>query len=390
MNLYFFTEARLDRVNGDIWTSQGFSMILWQRYLVKFDHVYIMARVQHISEPSGDNLYKLDDSRVTVIDLPYYVGFNQYLGVRRKIQSIIRTFIKPGNAYICRVPGLIGSIAAFCLKRKGIPYGVEIVGDPWDALSPRGFKSRFARVFQLIGCLQLKKVVRNASSALYVTNYMLQQKYPVKDGVFTVGASNVVLKDDCYSSQPRLVSHSYGKKIKMLAIGSLEQMYKAPDVVLQALVLVKNRGYNPYLTWFGDGRYRLPMIKMAEELNLQDNVNFVGSVKQDTIREEFAKTDLFVHASRAEGLPRALVEAMAYGLPCIGSSIAGIPELLNSHALVKPDDIIGLADIMIKFITDNDFAQSEANRNWEESKKYHDTILTTRRLVFYDEIIRLS
>lgn len=390
MDLYFFTEGRLDRVNGEVWTSQGFSMTLWQRYLAKFDHVYIVARVQNVSEHTGGNLYKLEDSRVTVIDLPYYVGFNQYLSVRRKIQSIIKSFIKPGNAYICRVPGLIGSTAANCLKRKGIPYGIEIVGDPWDALSPRGFKSRLARVFQLFGTLQLKRIACNASSALYVTNYMLQRKYPVKEGVFTVGASNVVLKDNCYSSHPHLVSHSGTTKIKMLAIGSLEQMYKAPDVVLQALAIVKSKGYNPYLTWFGDGRYRIPMIKMAEDLNLQDNVNFAGSVKQDVIRSEFAKTDLFVHASRAEGLPRAVIEAMAYGLPCIGSSIAGIPELLNSHVLVEPDDIEGLADIIIKFILDIDFAQSEADRNWEEAKKYHDSILTSRRLAFYDELIRLS
>lgn len=390
MKLYFFTEGRLDRVNGEIWTSQGFSMALWQRYLAKFDHVYIIARVQNVSEHTGDNLYKLEDSRVTVLDLPYYVGFNQHIRVRRKIKSIIKSFIKPGNAYICRVPGLIGSIAATCLKRKCIPYGVEIVGDPWDALSPRGFKSRFARAFQLIGSLQLKRIAYNASSALYVTNYMLQQKYPVKKGVFTVGASNVVLKDNCYSSQPHSVSYSDTTKIKMLAIGSLEQMYKAPDIVLQALALVKAKGYNPYLTWFGDGKYRVSMIKLAEDLNLQDNVNFAGSVKQDFIREEFAKTDLFVHASRAEGLPRAVVEAMAYGLPCIGSSISGIPELLNSHALVKPDDIGGLANIMIKFIIDKDFAQSEADRNWAESKKYHDSILTSRRFAFYDELIRLS
>ena len=129
---------------------------------------------------------------------------------------------------------------------------------------------------------------------------------------------------------------------------------------------------------------------MAEELGLKDNVNFVGAVKQDVIRKEFEQTDLFVHASRAEGLPRAVIEAMAYGLPCIGSSVAGIPELLSAEAIIKPNDVNGLAEKMLHFITDKQFAQNEANKNWNESKKYHNDILTKRRLSFFDELIKLS
>jgi len=69
MNLYFFTESRFDRVNNEIWTSQGFSIALWQRYLSRFDHVYVVARVQNVPQHSGDNLFKLEDKRVSVIDL---------------------------------------------------------------------------------------------------------------------------------------------------------------------------------------------------------------------------------------------------------------------------------------------------------------------------------
>ena len=391
MNLYFFTESRFDSVNGEIWTSQGFSMALWQRYLGKFNHVYVAARLQNLSEHSSDNLFKLEDKRVSVIGLPYYIGLVPYLKAKGSIKKIINSFIHPGDAYICRVPGNIGTIAAECLKKKGIPYGLEVVGDPWESLSPQAFESPFARILQVVAKRQLQKITHNASAALYVTNHILQGKYPVKEGVFTTGASNVILRDDCYSAEPhKVVDREKNVQVRMLAVGTLAQLYKAPDVILKALAIVKSKGYNPFLTWFGDGRYRQPMIKMAEELGLKDNVNFVGAVKQDVIRKEFEQTDLFVHASRAEGLPRAVIEAMAYGLPCIGSSVAGIPELLSPEAIVKPNDVDRLAEKMLRFVENKQFAQSEANKNWDESKKYHNDILTERRLSFYDELIKQS
>lgn len=391
MNLYFFTESRFDSVNGEIWTSQGFSMALWQRYLGKFNHVYVAARLQNVSEHSSDNLFKLEDKRVSVIGLPYYIGLVPYLKAKGSIKKIINSFIHPGDAYICRVPGNIGTIAAECLKKKGIPYGLEVVGDPWESLSPQAFESPFARILQVVAKRQLQKITHNASAALYVTNHILQGKYPVKEGVFTTGASNVILRDDCYSAEPhKVVDREKNVQVRMLAVGTLAQLYKAPDVILKALAIVKSKGYNPFLTWFGDGRYRQPMIKMAEELGLKDNVNFVGAVKQDVIRKEFEQTDLFVHASRAEGLPRAVIEAMAYGLPCIGSSVAGIPELLSPEAIVKPNDVDRLAEKMLRFVENKQFAQSEANKNWDESKKYHNGILTERRLSFYDELIKQS
>ncbi len=391
MNLYFFTESRFDRVNNEIWTSQGFSMALWQRYLSRFDRVYVVARVHNVASRSGDNLFKLEDHRVSVIDLPYYIGLKPYLKVQSNIKKIIESFIHPGDAYICRVPGNIGTIAAKCLKSKGISYGLEVVGDPWESLSHQAFESPFARIFQIVGSHQLKQITRNASAALYVTSHILQNKYPVKKGVFAIGASNVILNDDCYSTEPHIVKPlEENSQIRMLSVGTLAQLYKAPDVILKALAIIKSRGYNPFLTWFGDGQYRPQIVELAEKLGLKDNVNFAGAVKQDIIRREFERTDIFVHASRAEGLPRAVIEAMAYGLPCIGSSVAGIPELLSAEAIVKPNDVDGLAEKMLYFINNSHFAQNEAIKNWKESKKYHNGILTKKRLLFYDELIKLS
>lgn len=390
MNLYFFTEVRLDRVDGVIWCPQAFSMALWQRYLEKFEHVFVICRVNHTNNHSNENLVKLDDDRVSVIDLPYYIGIFSYLKLKKVLKAEINSFIHLGDAYICRVPGLIGTLAVECLVKKNIPYGIEVVGNPWESLAQIS-NPVLSFVLKRIGKSQLMYIAKHSSAALYVTNYILQKEYPVKEGVFTTGASNVILNDNYYSKEPYHVDlHLSNRQIKILSVGSLAQMYKAPDIILKALAKIKEKGYNPYLTWFGDGKFKDDMIKLANDLGLEQNVNFAGTVKQDVIRQEFLNTDIFIHASRAEGLPRAVVEAMAYGLPCIGSSIAGIPELLDKKAIISPGSVAELAEKIHYFIKNPDFMQNEAIKNWHESKKYHNDILSKRRLDFYEELIEKS
>lgn len=390
MNLYFFTEVRFDRVDGTIWCPQAFSMALWQRYLERFEHVFIVCRVNHTNNHSSENLVKLDDDRVSVIDLPYYIGVFSYFKLKKVLKTKINSFIHIGDAYICRVPGLIGTLAVKCLVKKNIPYGIEVVGNPWESLAQLT-NPVLSFVLKRIGRSQLVYIAEHSSAALYVTNYILQKEYPVRKGIFTTGASNVILKDDYYSNKPSHVDPNLSnRQIRLLSVGSLAQMYKAPDVILKAVARIKEKGYNPYLTWFGDGKFKNDMIRLANDLGLEQNVNFAGTVKQDAIRQEFLNTDIFIHASRAEGLPRAVVEAMAYGLPCIGSAIAGVPELLDKRATVSPGSVVELSEKIDCFINNPDFMKNQAIKNWNESKKYHNDILTKRRLKFFDEVIEKS
>lgn len=391
MNLYFFTEARFDKVNGSIWTTPGFSMILWKRYLDKFEHVFVVARVNEANVHSTDNITELLSDRVTVICLPYYIGMIGYMKRKKAIKNVINNLAHRGDAYLCRVPGNIGTLAAQCLKQKEIPYALEIVGDPWESMSKQAYGSVLSPLLQRISRHQLQHLAKKASAALYVTNHILQNKYPVGNGVFSTGASNVVLNDDCFADEPKKVTtRKLTPPIRLLSVGTLSQLYKAPDVILKAVAILKNKGYQLYLTWYGDGQYKEPMKLMASKLGISDSVNFAGAVPQSVIREEFDRTTLFVHASRAEGLPRAVIEAMAWGLPCIGSSVAGIPELLNEKAIVKPNDAKGLATKIADFLDNPLLMDEQARKNWLEAKKYHNDILTDRRNVFYDEIIRIS
>jgi glycosyltransferase involved in cell wall biosynthesis len=101
------------------------------------------------------------------------------------------------------------------------------------------------------------------------------------------------------------------------------------------------------------------------------------------VQTELDHADLFIMPSRTEGLPRALLEAMARGLPCIGSAVGGIPELLPPEDLFPAGDPLALARKIQEVLADSAGMQRMATHNLKRASDYHETILRERRLAFY-------
>jgi glycosyltransferase involved in cell wall biosynthesis len=87
--------------------------------------------------------------------------------------------------------------------------------------------------------------------------------------------------------------------------------------------------------------------------------------------------------SRAEGLPRVIVEAMARALPCIASNVGGIPELLAAEDLVAPNNPQVLAAKIAEVLGDNARLSRMSARNLEKSQQFRPEILERRRTEFY-------
>ena len=96
--------------------------------------------------------------------------------------------------------------------------------------------------------------------------------------------------------------------------------------------------------------------------------------------------DLFVMPSRTEGLPRALLEAMAKGLPCVASRVGGIPELLSEEALVAPDDPAALAAAIARFAHTPALMDAEAQRNLAVAHHFDSSVLAPERARFVDAL----
>ena len=103
----------------------------------------------------------------------------------------------------------------------------------------------------------------------------------------------------------------------------------------------------------------------------------------EAVREQLDRADLFVLPSHQEGLPKAMVEAMARALPCIGSTVGGIPELLPPEDLVPPGDVAALASKIREVATNPDRMARMSARNLEKATEYRDEVLSEQRNEFY-------
>ena len=167
-------------------------------------------------------------------------------------------------------------------------------------------------------------------------------------------------------------------------------MYKAPDVVLNALSKVSEAGIKFHFTWFGDGKYRNSMIDLTKQLGLTECVSFPGNVSHDEIMSALKDCDILIHASIAEGLPRAAIEAMANAVPVIGTNVGGIPELLLPDATIRPKNVQALFD-KVRMFTDNpENMLKHAIHNLKKASEFEKSLLAKRRFEFYKTVKSLN
>ncbi len=141
-----------------------------------------------------------------------------------------------------------------------------------------------------------------------------------------------------------------------LQVSRLEKK-KGVDVTLQAFnKYVKESDRNARLVIAGDGPLRERLMQLAHALDLNERVSFLGSIGYQRYIELLQTADVFIHPSVTaddgdmEGLPTAICEAMACGLPVLATRHSGIPEVITDGEngyLAEERDVSGLYDRMI-------------------------------------------
>ncbi len=341
MDVVIAVEHRFARTpDGATWTSTVLARPHWSRYLRVFGRVTVLARVRDVParEPRWQ---RVDDGLVDVHPLPYYVGPREYLArsvsFRREVRAALAA--RAAEAVILRAPGMAASVAARALGSAGRPYGVEVIGDPFEVFAPGAVQHPLRPFLRWWSKRELRALCAGAASALYVTSSALQRRYPPsrKERIAAFAASDVELEPDAFAPASRPPRRG-AAPLRVVTVGTLEQLYKSPDVIIAAVARCAARGLGVELVIVGDGRYRGGLQDLARSLNVAGQVSFRGQVPSgDAVRRELDAADLFVLPSRTEGMPRALIEAMARGLPCLATPVGGIPELLPASDLVRPD-----------------------------------------------------
>jgi glycosyltransferase involved in cell wall biosynthesis len=370
----------------------------WSRYLEVFDEVVVLARVAlgNREKIAGQ---RADGPRVSFRALPDYTGPWQYFNVREQVRKIALEAIAECDAYVLRVPGIVSHMVWREVARLRRPYAVEALGDPWDALGPGSWAHLSRPIFRRVATRQMKRVCSEATALNYVTSEALQRRYPAPNSAYVSGFSDVALEGAQAPSEMLQQRHRRLRaspwqdskstdSFRIGFIGSFSRLYKAPDVLLRAAALTQSRGLNFVLSLVGAGRHLEQMKSLAITLGIADRTKFLGHLSPgNKIFDFLDSTDLFVIPSRAEGTPRALLEAMARGCPCIGSAVGGIPELLEPANLAMAGDPECLAKSILHAACDAEKLVSMSSRNWAKAREFNPETLQQKRKAFL-EVVR--
>ena len=185
--------------NGNIYSTTVYDYDFWKRYLQVFDEVLIFARLAETTQEQLDRSPTLGP-HVHFIALPSFTGPWQYLKNYYALNLIAKQALEEADAFILRVPGILGTLLWHSLRKRGIPYAVEVVGDPWDSLSPGSVKSILRPWIRQKAARDLGQQCRLAAVASYVTEYSLQKRYP--PGGWSIHFSDVRLPDGAIIEQP--------------------------------------------------------------------------------------------------------------------------------------------------------------------------------------------
>lgn len=370
--------------NGAVYNQGSLPSFVWDNYLAFFDTVTVYSRrgneEHRVTLSSKQNVtFYLTESYNSV-----GAFFLNYVKIRRELRSLFSSV----DVILVRLPSILGFIAGHLALKEGKKIIVEQVGSAYEAFASHGslLGNLIAPFSQIIN----KRIVEKSDYIVYVTETKLQKEYPVPLEPYKVLAlSDVVIEEIIELNEENVASRFQSSVFKIGLIGGFDTHYKGQDILLKAISrLPSDIKANIELYFIGKGSTNW-IIKLAENLNLANNVKTIRALPAGTMILEFLDTlSLYVQPSLTEGMPRALLEAMSRGCPVLGSRVGGIPDVVSHHLLHRGGDFVKLAiDIEILY-RDRDLLLREAYRSLGKIKPYLRENLNRKRFDFYRMIVK--
>lgn len=376
--------------SGNYYTDGSYSKEAWERYLSFSNKLSVIFRKEdkiYETQYAKQKFQYFDKERINFIRIPDLSdSIRSYLSIKKRMLNIqiIKQAVSNNDSLIARLPSSSGNTSIKLAKKHNKPYLIELVGCPWGALWNHSWKGKILAPFMWYAT---KRAVRDAPFVLYVTNEFLQNRYPSTGK--TINCSNVaisVLDESVLEARlDKINQMSKNEPIVLGTMGAVDVRYKGQEYIIQAIAELNKKGHNfEYCIVGGGDETRLHSI--ANKLGVTDKVVFKSSVSHEKVFDYLDNIDIYVQPSKTEGLPRALIEAMSRGCPCIGSNAGGIPELLDKAYIFKKGSVKEIVNALMRFDRGEMFKQSKIN--FEQSKRYEKEVIEARRNEFFKDFAR--
>ena len=358
------------------------SEVFHKLYFPYCTKLIVCERIKHTTEVTGLTEVRSDD--IDYMCPPYSPSsYSMYFINRRKYFKFIENLVKQVD-FVVERPGILGCAASKYAAKYKKPCICEVTGNYFDVFWYHSLSGKLLAPFRY---LDAKKTVRNSKYTIYVTQQYLQSKFP-SEGI-SVGISDVeiakmgdvVLKERI----EKINAYSDSTVYKMATIASVDAKLKGLIYALKAIKRLQRKGLQVIYYLIGEGNQTYLKTK-ALKYGISNQIVFTGSMPHNDVYDFLSEMDLYIQPSVTEGLPRAVVEAMSRALPCLGTNIGGIPELIPSEMLFKKKSVNQICSI-IEGLTKNSL-KKYATISFNRAKEFEQEKLKKKRDEFFNVFLR--
>ncbi|MCQ1535092.1 glycosyltransferase family 4 protein [Methanosarcina sp. KYL-1] len=368
-------------------TNKGFNVVVLSphcygsKFTESFDGVNVLRFPYFFPFSSqklayGDGIpYNIKKNILAKIQVPLFV-LSEFVSAlihvkKEKIDLINTHWLLP--------QGLIGAI---CHKLFGIPHVTTVHGSDINTIK----KSKILRRICVF-------IIKNSNWITTNSNYTKELILSIDPSAGEKVSIVPIGVDINFLQQGRILQEMHQKDSKILSVGRLVES-KGVDVLILAMKEVVIKFPDVKLFIVGDGPERNKLETLVENLNLNENVVFVGSVEHSLLPSLYASSDIFVLPSQniggiVEGLGVVLLEAMACGTPVIGSDIGGIKDIIidGYNGFLVPEKSPGeLSTKIIELLSDSEIAIKFTYNGFNtiKNKFSWDRVIDDFSTIYYD------
>lgn len=369
-NILYIHDFKFLIFNGLVYTSVGLPQEYFERFKIKdvSNEVSIISRsIKTNIESDVLGYHLLENNHVRL----KYIGVENYLLLMISVFNSWRAILT-SNLIVINYPTINSIPIAVLIMIAGFrsKFSLEISGSN-DLFNTKGLRGRFiAKVHKFL----ILKLEPKAAGILTVANYLVEG---FKNKNILI-ASNVIIKKRILNN-----FENFDEK-RILFAGGLVARKGIQTIIDAAIIMLK---MDPSIKIYMAGGHEDRNWKVTCQVNNLKNINFLGILSKDELNEEMKKSYIYVQPSIQEGLPRATIEAMAFGLPVIATKIPAFLEILPSECLIDVGSGNQLAAKIIELVDNINLHRAISKINYEKSFCYMDEQLLEKRRSFYEKII---
>jgi glycosyltransferase involved in cell wall biosynthesis len=251
--------------------------------------------------------------------------------------------------------GTAGCICGYFLKKMtGRPLLLTIQGG--DLAEYPEMNNIFFSPLKIL----ISQYLKNADCITCVSTHLINK-------VRKMGGENLLLIPngvDLDRFRPTAVDSSnilnFKNKSLLISVSRLTEK-NGLEYLIKAIPAILNEVQNAHLLIIGGGPVENKLKDLVRQLNLENDVTFIGVIPHNDVQKYLSVSDVFIRASLDEGFGIAFIEAMAMGVPVIGTDVGGIPDIIQhgtTGLLVKPCNPEMIATSVIRLHKDVQFKKT--------------------------------